>query len=57
MATNSILKPLRIKDKRTAQKFVRALELSHEKKAKSVQIPHKVESLDKGQIKAIFGDK
>ena len=57
MATNSILKTLRIKDKRTAQKFVKALELSREKKAKNVPIPYKVETLDRDQIRAIFGDK
>ena len=56
MATNSILKNLRIKDRRMAQKFVKALEQSHEKKAKDVIIPHKVQTLDKEQIKAVFGD-
>jgi len=54
VATNSILNNVRIKDKQLARNFVKALENAENKKAKEVVIPHTVQKLDKGQIKAVF---
>ena len=57
MATNSILKNIRIKDKRLARGFIAALERARIKKAKDVDIPHKIQRLDKQQIRSVFGDE
>ena len=56
MATNSILNSVRIRKKALAQNFIKALEQAHKKKAKEVTILHKVETLNKAQIKKIFGE-
>jgi len=57
MATNSILKNVRIKDRRLARDFIKALEHAETKKAKDVVIPQIVRKLDKSQIKAVFDEE
>jgi len=57
MTTNSILKSIRIRDKKLAKRFIKALENAHEKKEKDVIVPGKVQTLDKDQVKKVFGEE
>lgn len=55
MATKSFLKNILIKDKKSATKFIEALEKAENKKAKKVKINKMVEEVtDKEQIRKIF---
>ena len=55
MATKSFLKEIIIKDKKSAENFINALENSENKKAKKVKINKLVEDItDKERIRKIF---
>ena len=55
MATKSFLKNIVIKDKKSADKFINALERAENKKAKQVKIDKMVENItDSEQIRKIF---
>lgn len=55
MATKSFLKSIVIKDKKSAEKFINALERAENKKAKVVKIDKRVEDVtDSEQIRKIF---
>lgn len=55
MATKSFLKEIVIKNKKSAEKFISALEMAENKKAKKVIINKRVEEItDSEQIKEIF---
>ena len=56
MATKSFLKNIVIKDRKSAGKFINALERAEHKKAKEVRIDKMVEDVtDSKQIRKIFG--
>ena len=56
MATKSFLKNIVIKDKKTANKFIEALERAENKKSKVVKFDKKVEDVTSSeQIRKIFG--
>ena len=56
MATKSFLKNIVIKDRKSAEKFIKALENAENKKVKKVIINKRVEDVtDKEQIRKIFG--
>lgn len=55
MATKSIYKDVRIKNKVLCRNFVSALEHAENKKGKDVIISRKVQILNKEKIKEIFG--
>lgn len=55
MATKSFLKEIIIKDKKSAENFINALENAENKKAKKVKINKLVEDItDKERIRKIF---
>lgn len=55
MATKSFLKNIVIKDKKSAERFINALERAENKKAKQVKIDRMVENITDGeQIRKIF---
>ncbi len=55
MATKSFLKEIIIKDKKSAENFINALENAENKKAKKVKINKMVEDItDKERIRKIF---
>ncbi len=55
MATKSFLKNIVIKDRKSAEKFIKALENAENKKAKKVTVNKRVEDVtDKEQIRKIF---
>lgn len=55
MATKSFLKNIVIKDRKSAEKFINALERAENKKAKQVKIDKMVENItDSEQIRKIF---
>jgi hypothetical protein len=55
MATRSFLKEIVIKDKKSAETFISALENAENKKAKKVKIDKMVENItDSDQIRKIF---
>ena len=55
MATKSFLKEIVIKDKKSAEKFISALENAENKRAKKVSINKMVEDVtDSEQIRKIF---
>lgn len=55
MATKSFLKSIIIKDRKSADKFINALERAENKKAKKVRIDKMVENVSNGeQIRKIF---
>ncbi len=57
MATKSFLKNIVIKDKKSAEKFINALEKAENKKSKQVIIDKRVEEVtDSEQIRKIFSD-
>lgn len=57
MATKSFLKSIVIKDRKTATKFINALEKAENKKAKEVKANTKVEEITDGEkIRKIFSD-
>ena len=55
MATSSIYKELKTKDKRSIAKLIGALERSKESAAQEVQMTRPVRDLTKEQINRIFG--
>lgn len=56
MATKSFLKNIVIKDRKSAEKFIKALENAENKKVKKVTVNKRVEDVtDKEQIRKIFG--
>ncbi len=57
MATKSILKDVNIKNKRSAKKFVDALENASGKTSKTVVYSRTVTELKGDDIKKYFGDK
>lgn len=55
MATKSFLKQIYIKDRKSAEKFINALENAENKKTKKVKINKRVEDItDSERIKKIF---
>ena len=55
MATKSFLKEIIIKDKKSAENFINALENAENKKAKKIKINKMVEDItDKERIRKIF---
>lgn len=57
MATKSFLKNITIKDKKSTENFIAALENASNKKAKKVVIDKRVEDItDKEQIRKIFSN-
>ena len=55
MATKSFLKNIVIKDKKSAEKFISALENAANKKAKKVSVDKRTEDVtDKEQIRKLF---
>ena len=55
MATKSFLKNIVIKDRKSDEKFIKALENAENKKAKKVTVNKRVEDVtDKEQIRKIF---
>ena len=55
MATKSFIKNIVIKDRKTAEKFINALEKAEKKKAKDVKIDKRVEDITNSeQIRKIF---
>lgn len=55
MATKSFLKNIVIRDRKTANRFINALERAENKKAKEVKIDKRVENItDKERIRKIF---
>ena len=57
MATKSFLKSIVIKDRKSATKFINALEKAENKKAKKVKINTKVEEITDGErIRKIFSE-
>jgi len=57
MATKSFLKNIVIKDKKSVEKFITALEQAENKKAKKVVINKRTEEItDSEQIRKIFSD-
>lgn len=57
MATKSFLKNIVIKDKKSTENFIIALEEAENKKAKKVSIDTRVENVvDKEQIRKIFNN-
>ena len=58
MATKSFLREIIIKNKKSAEKFIDALENAENKKAKKVKINKKVQDVtDCEQIRKIFNQK
>ena len=58
MATKTFLKNITIKDKKSAEKFINALENAENKKAKKVVYNQRVEDIkDTEQIRKIFDIK
>ena len=57
MATESMLKSVVIKDKKTCQKFLHALEHSKETKVEPVIMQRTVSDMTREQIQKIFGAK
>lgn len=56
MATKSFLKNIVIKDRKSAEKFIKALENAENKKVKKVTVNKRVEDVtDKEQIRKMFG--
>lgn len=57
MATKTFLKNIIIKDRKSASRFINALEEAENKKAKDVKLDKMVENItDKEQIKKIFSE-
>ena len=56
MATKSILKDIRITEKKLARKFVDALEYAEGKHSKEVKLSRTCKDIGKDKIKAFFGD-
>lgn len=57
MATKSFLKNIVIKDRKSAEKFINALEKAENKKAKSIKVNVKVEEIkDSEQIRKMFAN-
>lgn len=57
MATKSFLKDIVIKDKKSAERFINALEKAENKKAKRVVINKRIEEVtDSEQIRKIFNN-
>lgn len=55
MATKSFLKNITIKDSKSAEKFIKALENAENKKAKVVRFDKRVEDVkDSNQIRKMF---
>ena len=57
MATNSILKNIVIKDKKSSSSLIEALETAKDKAAKEVHFSRNVRTADDKTIKEMFGDK
>jgi len=57
MATKSILKTVDIKDRRTAQAFVRALENAKDKRVETVERKRTFSDAGREEIEKMFGDK
>ena len=57
MATKSILKDVRFRDKSLCRGFATALEHAKGKKSKEVQISRRCQTIQKDKIKDFFGDK
>lgn len=57
MATKSILKDIKIRDKQLAHTFVEAFEQAQNSKYKSVQLTRECKELTGDKIKEFFGKK
>lgn len=57
MATESMLKSVVIKDRRTCIKFLKALECSKAAKTKPVVMQRRVSDMTREQVQKIFGAK
>lgn len=57
MATKSILKDVRFRDRSLCRGFATALEHAKGKKSKEVQISRRCQTIQKDKIKDFFGDK
>ena len=57
MATKSILKDVRFKDRSLCRGFATALEHAEGKKSKDVQLTRTCQIISKDKIKDFFGDK
>ena len=57
MATKSILKDVRFRDKSLCRGFAAALESSKRKKYKKVRLSRTCQTIQKDKIKNFFGDK
>lgn len=57
MATKSILKEVRFRDRSLCRGFATALEHAKEKKSKEVRLTRTCQTIQKDKIKDFFGDK
>jgi putative protein kinase ArgK-like GTPase of G3E family len=56
MATKSIYKQVKIKDRRMLGRFVTALEKAEKASERDITLSKNVQIMDRSQIKKIFGD-